>query len=40
MVNATRLAGQDGRMLNVIDPKDFTEAEVFGRQVREWRPNS
>lgn len=37
MVNATRLAGQDGRMLNVIDPKDFTEAEVFGRrQVREY----
>lgn len=35
MVNATRLTGQDGRMLNVIDPKDFTEAEVFGRrQVR------
>ncbi|REG81805.1 FAD-dependent oxidoreductase [Marinomonas pollencensis] len=37
MVNATRLAGQDGRMLNVIDPQDFTEAEVFGRrQVREY----
>lgn len=37
MVNATRLAGQGGRMLNVIDPKDFTEAEVFGRrQVREY----
>ncbi|EKZ9012533.1 FAD-dependent oxidoreductase [Vibrio alginolyticus] len=37
MVNATRLAGQDGRMLNVIDPKDFTEAEIFGRrQVREY----
>lgn len=37
MVNATRLAGQDGRMLNVIDPKDFTEAEVFGRrQVRDY----
>ncbi len=35
MVNATRLAGQDGRMLNVIDPVDFTEAEVLGRrQVR------
>ncbi|RWX56353.1 FAD-dependent oxidoreductase [Photobacterium chitinilyticum] len=35
MVNATRLAGQDGRVLNVIDPQDFTEAEVFGRrQVR------
>lgn len=37
MVNATRLAGQDGRMLNVIDPQDFTEAEIFGRrQVREY----
>lgn len=37
MVNATRLAGQDGRMLNVIDPKDFTEAEIFGRrQVRDY----
>jgi len=37
MVNATRLAGQDGRMLNVIDPKDFTEAEVWGRrQVRDY----
>lgn len=37
MVNATRLAGQDGRILNVIDPVDFTEAEIFGRrQVREY----
>lgn len=37
MVNATRLAGQDGRMLNVIDPKDFTEAEIWGRrQVRDY----
>lgn len=37
MVNATRLAGQDGRVLNVIDPVDFTEAEVSGRkQVREY----
>ncbi|MCF7507082.1 FAD-dependent oxidoreductase [Vibrio cyclitrophicus] len=37
MVNATRLAGQNGRMFNVIDPKDFTEAEVFGRrQVRDY----
>ncbi|MFI6454762.1 FAD-dependent oxidoreductase [Streptosporangium amethystogenes] len=35
MVNATRLTGADGRMLNVIDPADFTEAEVGGRrQVR------
>ena len=37
MVNATRLAGQDGRTLNVIDPIDFTEAEIFGRrQVRDY----
>ena len=37
MVNATRLSGRDGRMLNVIDPKDFTEAEILGRhQVREY----
>ncbi len=37
MVNATRLAGQDGRVLNVIDPADFTEAEIGGRaQVREY----
>ncbi|RWP99095.1 FAD-dependent oxidoreductase [Mesorhizobium sp.] len=37
MVNATRLSGRDGRMLNVIDPADFTEAEIFGRQqVREY----
>jgi len=37
MVNATRLAGQDGRMLNVINPMDFTEAEIFGRkQVRDY----
>ena len=37
MINATRLAGQDGRILNVIDPIDFTEAEVFGRrQVRDY----
>ncbi|WP_461537112.1 FAD-dependent oxidoreductase [Spongorhabdus nitratireducens] len=37
MVNATRLAGQDGRVLNVIDPVDFTEAEIFGRkQMREY----
>ncbi|WP_019549478.1 FAD-dependent oxidoreductase [Streptomyces sulphureus] len=32
LVNATRLTGRDGRMLNVIDPEDFTEAEVYGRQ--------
>lgn len=32
MVNATRLSSKDGRMLNVIDPADFTEAEISGRQ--------
>ena len=32
LVNATRLTAADGRMLNVIDPEDFTEAEVLGRQ--------
>jgi hypothetical protein len=37
MVNATRLSGRDGRMLNVIDPADFTEAEILGRrQVRDY----
>ncbi|WP_344855355.1 FAD-dependent oxidoreductase [Amycolatopsis ultiminotia] len=37
LVNATRLVGRDGRMLNVINPADFTEAEVLGRrQVREY----
>lgn len=37
LVNATRLADTDGRMLNVIDPEDFTIAEVLGRrQVREY----
>ncbi len=35
LVNATRLTAPDGRMLNVIDPADFTIAEVEGRrQVR------
>lgn len=35
MVNATRLAATDGRVLNVVDPEDFTYAEVHGRrQVR------
>lgn len=35
LVNATRLAGRDGRVLNVIDPEDFTIAEIDGRrQVR------
>lgn len=37
MVNATRLTAKDGHILNVIDPKDFTEAEIAGRrQVREY----
>lgn len=37
MVNATRLTASDGRMLNVIDPEDFTEAEILGRaQVRQY----
>src|SRR5699024_11100979 len=37
LVNATRLTGRDGRELNVINPEDFTEAEIFGRQhVREY----
>ena len=37
LVNATRLTGPDGRMLNVIDPADFTYAEIGGRrQVREY----
>lgn len=37
LVNATRLSGADGRMLNVIDPEDFTEAEILGRrQVRQY----
>ena len=35
MVNATRLSAEDGRMLNVVDPEDFTIAEIRGRrQVR------
>ena len=37
MVNSTRLAGQGDRVLNVIDPADFTEAEIGGRkQMREY----
>lgn len=32
LVNATRLTAPDGRMLNVIDPTDFTLAEIGGRQ--------
>jgi hypothetical protein len=37
LVNATRLTAPDGRMLNVIEPADFTIAEVEGRrQVREY----
>lgn len=35
LVNATRLSDSDGRMLNVVDPEDFTIAEMLGRkQVR------
>lgn len=37
LVNATRLTDTDGRMLNVIDPEDFTTAEILGRrQVRSY----
>ncbi|MFE2945220.1 FAD-dependent oxidoreductase [Streptomyces sp. NPDC059255] len=37
LVNATRLTAADGRMLNVVDPEDFTTAETAGRrQVREY----
>ncbi len=37
LVNATRLVGEGGRMLNVIDPVDFTIAEISGReQVRQY----
>ena len=37
MVNSTRLAGQGDCVLNVIDPADFTEAEIGGRkQLREY----
>jgi hypothetical protein len=37
MVNATRLTARDGSLLNVINPADFTEAEIRGRaQVREY----
>jgi hypothetical protein len=37
LVNATRVVGRDGRMLNVVDPEDFTEAEIVGRrQVRDY----
>ncbi len=32
LVNATRLTAPDGRVLNVIDPEDFTFAEIAGRQ--------
>lgn len=35
MINATRLSGPDDRVLNVVDPEDFTFAEINGRhQVR------
>lgn len=37
LVNATRLVGPGDKMLNVVDPGDFTHAEVSGRrQVREY----
>lgn len=37
LVNATRLTGPGDRMLNVIDPADFTLAEIGGRrQVRDY----
>lgn len=37
LVNATRLVGPENRMLNVIDPVDFTIAEIGGRlQVRDY----
>ena len=37
LVNATRLAGQDGHMLNPVNPEDRTEAEILGRKaVREY----
>jgi hypothetical protein len=37
LVNATRLTAADGRMLNVVDPEDFTTAETAGRrQAREY----
>jgi hypothetical protein len=37
LVNATRLIGPENRMLNVIDPVDFTIAEISGRlQVRDY----
>lgn len=37
LMNCTRLAGQDGRSLNVVDPVDFTYSEIQGRrQAREY----
>ncbi|MDF8360612.1 FAD-dependent oxidoreductase [Achromobacter anxifer] len=37
LVNATRLTSRDGHMMNVINPEDFTEAEIDGRrQVRQY----
>ncbi|WP_108819022.1 FAD-dependent oxidoreductase [Pseudovibrio sp. Alg231-02] len=37
LMNCTRLAGQDNRLLNVVNPADFTYAEVYGRrQAREY----
>ncbi|EEA94645.1 FAD-dependent oxidoreductase [Pseudovibrio sp. JE062] len=32
LMNCTRLAGQGGRMLNVINPADRTYAEIYGRR--------
>lgn len=37
LVNATRITGENDRLLNVIDPDDFTYAEIAGReQVRNY----
>lgn len=37
LCNATRIVGRDGRELNPLDARDFTEAEVEGRkQAREY----
>ncbi|WP_254982628.1 FAD-dependent oxidoreductase [Rhodopseudomonas palustris] len=37
LVNATRLSARDGSLLNVINPEDWTVAEIDGRrQVREY----
>lgn len=37
LVNATRLSARDGSLLNVVDPENWTVAEIDGRrQVREY----